>query len=188
MVSEKIDNMLSAGVFTHLLSSCPLHNTSSGGKPGSSSSDSCQWCTDWWLGTYSHCDLKWKKIYYFQAPHSSVQSRCMLFTDQEHSIPILNESEKEKIREWNLGFVIAMETVGFFMTASPLQILSICCPFKSQTWLSQRLKIHLHRCRWTCKAVHHFLWKTWLCKQRGDTWQEITKHYTQICQHLSFNP
>lgn len=56
-----------------------------------------------------------------QTPHSGVQFRFRLFSGKEHSIPILNGSEKEKIKPWHLGFVIVMETTGFFMTSLPLQ-------------------------------------------------------------------
>lgn len=67
-----------------------------------------------------------------QAPHSNVHFRLRLFRSQEHSIPILNGSEMEKIKTWHLGFVIAMETIGFFMTSLPLQDLS-----KRQSVISQ---------------------------------------------------
>ncbi len=67
-----------------------------------------------------------------QAPHSRVQLRFRLFSSQEHSIPILNGSETEEINTWHLGFVIAMETIGFFMTSLPSQDLSICRSVISQ--------------------------------------------------------
>lgn len=55
-----------------------------------------------------------------QAPHSRVQFRFRLFSRQEHAIPILNESEMEKIKTWHLGFVIAMETIGFLYEQSAI--------------------------------------------------------------------
>ena len=42
---------------THLLSSCPLHNTSEGDRPDSSSCGCGRWCTGWWPGTCSCCGL-----------------------------------------------------------------------------------------------------------------------------------
>ena len=44
-------------VSTHLLSSCPLRSTCAGGRPGSSSCGCGLWCTGWWRGTCSRCDL-----------------------------------------------------------------------------------------------------------------------------------
>lgn len=95
--------------------------------------------------------------------------RCRLFSSQEHSIPILNGSEMEKIRTWHLGFVIAMETTGFFMTRLPQKDLSICWSIISQAWLSHQQKINLH----TEAGVHGgctpCLMRDIRCKQRGNS-------------------
>lgn len=89
-----------------------------------------------------------------QAPHSNVQFRLRLFRSQEHSIPILNGSEMEKIKTWHLGFVIAMETIGFFMTSSIVRFINTTKRYIT-TWLRHKfLSAHRGSCTWRLYETH----------------------------------
>lgn len=113
------------------------------------------------IGCWAHIVIvTWnrRKSITFKAPHSSVPFKCKLFGNQEHSIPLLNGYEIEKIRIWHLSFVIAMETIGFFRTVLPLKDLSICWSITSQTWVNHWQKInlpHKGRCTWSLYTVSY---------------------------------